>query len=146
MRTVRRFLRKKVNFLTIFAKSSFLCGFSCCRPIISFFRKKVKFFAFFRKSRKKDKDVRLFFQVWPKIENWQFFATVKNRLYATLFRVIFCKFLKNFKNFAPKQVYSLEIEAIFAKMTKMVTLDFSARAENARGRRFFDKSKKSKNF
>ena len=80
--TVKRFLRKKVDFSTIFAKSSFLCVFSCCRPVFHFSLKFQNFSEIFSKNRKKGKDVRLFFRFNQKLQNWQFFATVKNRLCA----------------------------------------------------------------
>ena len=60
--TVTRFLRKKVDFFTIFAKSSFLCGFSCGRPILPLFDFFFIKFENFIKFSRKGKAVRLFFQ------------------------------------------------------------------------------------
>ena len=45
--TVKRFLRKKVDFLVIFVKSPFLCGFSCSKPVFSLFCEKFEFFGIF---------------------------------------------------------------------------------------------------
>ena len=109
-----------------------MCGFSCCRPVFHFFQVFRKFLKIFDFFRGKGKDVKLFFQVWPKMENWQFFATVKNHLCARKFSRNFSLFVKFLKNFAQKQGYSLEIEAIFAKMAKMTILRISRARKCAR--------------
>ena len=66
------------------------------------------------------------------MKNWQFSAAVKNRLCARNFKADFDKIFKFFKHFYKKQVYSLEIEAIFAKMAKMALFDFSRTRNYAR--------------
>ena len=94
--------------------------------------------------KKKGKDVRLFFQVWPKLRNWQLFVTMKNRLYAPKICLIFKQIFKNLLKFYKKQVCSLEIEDIFAKMAKMAILSFFMRANSRAVRHFqsFSRSRK----
>ena len=80
------------------------------------------------------------------MEKLAIFAIVRNRLYARILELVFCQIFKIFKKFYKKQVYSLEIEDIFAKMTKMAVLDFFARTKKHAVEQFSALPKITQNF
>ena len=141
-------------------KSSFLCGFSCCRPGFHFFSKILKILAIFKIFQEKGKAVKLFFRVWPKMENWQFFATVKNRLCATSFLIILVKLAKIFKNFAKNcqksKIFGMR-KGDFSRSRNLPIFQFLAKPEKTalhlclfsknfrKITKIFEKSKKVKN-